>query len=815
MWRKVSEHLMDTQQNRDKDPSKEKKKKKSRFNMLFTLLFVIVVFALLLQMIGGDSFGGTKEISAMTFYKLLYTCRITRLEVTGPDKIEGEYIKTESDLSGDGGRFGDSSEEGGTGRFVAQLNDGDLHARSPRFSDFLGRTVEDGSPSILLNDLANDQIHINSYYRVIADDFGSVETAAKHADAARLKSEQGAGAPSTLLFIDMIDSQGISRFMRYDFSSGATYSGDDAGLINVLAAIQDKFPDAASRSEQYSVRNEGSLEYNQPNSFLTSLVATLIPWILIIGIFWFFILRQMRASGGGGGVFSFGKSRATLVNKEKTTETFEDVAGIVEAKEEVVEIIEFLRNPGRFSRLGGRIPSGVLLVGPPGTGKTLLAKAIAGEADVPFFSISGSDFVEMFVGVGASRVRDLFRQARESSPCLIFLDEIDAVGRKRGSGLGGGHDEREQTLNAILVEMDGFEKDEGIILLAATNRPDVLDPALLRPGRFDREIIIDLPDLRGREEILKVHCRKIKVGENVDLSIVARGTPTFSGAELAALANEAALIATMKNKDAVHIEDLEEARDKIRWGRQKRSRTMDEEDRLLTAYHESGHALVAHLLPEVEPLHKVTIIPRGMALGATMQLPEKDRYHNRKKELLGNIVVLYAGRIAEQMFCGDISSGAQNDIQRATELARIMVCRLGMSDNLGPVSYDEQQDHVFLGEELVRSRSHAPETMKAIDSEVKLILGDCYKKSEVIIEENRDMVEKITLALMEYETLTGDEVNALMQGEGIESIEETRKAQQEAKSVRPPIPASEAKDLGQENEETDPDDLPAEGEFAY
>jgi len=543
-------------------------------------------------------------------------------------------------------------------------------------------------------------------------------------------------------------------------------------------------------------------------------VATLIPWILIIGLFWFFILRQMKSPGGGGGVLSFGRSRATMVNKEKTNITFKDVAGIEEAKEEVGEIIEFLKNPGRFSRLGGRVPTGVLLVGPPGTGKTLLAKAIAGEADVPFFSISGSDFVEMFVGVGASRVRDLFRQARESSPCMIFLDEIDAVGRKRGSGLGGGHDEREQTLNAILVEMDGFEKDEGVILLAATNRPDVLDPALLRPGRFDREIVIDLPDLTGRKGILKVHAAKVKMAENVDLHTIARGTPGFSGAELAALVNESALIATMKGKAAVELDDMEEARDKVRWGRQKKSRVMDEEDRLITAYHESGHALVAHLLPEVEPLHKVTIIPRGMALGATMQLPEKDRYHHRRKELYGNIVVLYAGRIAEEKFCGDISSGAQNDIQRASEIARVMVCRLGMSDELGPVSYDDRQDHVFLGEELVRSQGHGPETMRKIDASVREILDKCYAKCEKLIDEHGDKIETITRALMEHETLSGNEVAALIEGRTIDDLraeEREAQAQEEANNAKPASvepPADPA-------EEGDADDLPSEGEFAY
>jgi cell division protease FtsH len=460
-----------------------------------------------------------------------------------------------------------------------------------------------------------------------------------------------------------------------------------------------------------------------------------------------------------------------------------------EAKEEVKEIIEFLRNPNRFQRLGGRVPRGVLLVGAPGTGKTLLAKAIAGEAKVPFFSICGSDFVEMFVGVGASRVRDLFKQAKDNSPCIIFLDEVDAVGRRRGSGLGGGHDEREQTLNAILVEMDGFESDEGIIVMAATNRPDVLDPALLRPGRFDRQIMVDLPDLEGRAQIIRVHTRGVKLSPDVDIQVLARGTPSFSGAEIEAMVNEAAIIAAMRDKESVGMEELEEARDKVRWGRQKQSRVMEETDRRVTAYHEGGHALVAHLLPEVEPLHKVTIIPRGMALGATMQLPERDRYHLQKKTVLGNIMVLYGGRIAEKVACSDISSGAQNDIERATELARAMVCEWGMSDRLGPVSFNENEQTVFLGREITRNRNHSEATAESIDGEIKRILSECYEKTEALIEENRSSLDVIADALLKYETLSGQEVDRLLKGETLDTIKRAAPARKTASD--PVVPSGE------------------------
>ena len=488
-----------------------------------------------------------------------------------------------------------------------------------------------------------------------------------------------------------------------------------------------------------------------------------VPWIVFLVILYFLFVRQLRAPGAGGNVLSFGRSRARLATHDATRVTFADVAGAEEGKEEVLEIIEFLKSPARFQKLGGRIPRGVMLVGSPGTGKTLLAKAIAGEAGVPFFSICGSDFVEMFVGVGASRVRDMFRQARENSPCILFLDEVDAVGRRRGTGLGGGHDEREQTLNAILVEMDGFDSDEGIIMIAATNRPDVLDPALLRPGRFDREIVMDLPDQKGREEILKVHSRNVRLATGVDLGRVARATPGFSGAELASLVNEAAIIAVMRDDVAVREEHLEEARDKLRWGRQKKSRALTDEDKRITAYHEAGHALIAHVVDDVEPLHKVTIIPRGRALGATIQLPERDRYHYSRREARGNLVLLYAGRIAEEMFCGDVTSGASNDIERATDLARRMVCEWGMSEGIGPINYSDGEETIFLGREVTRTQNHSEATAMRIDEDVRKIVDEAYRTAEKLLKKHRAAIERVARALMEKETLTGEEVAALIE----------------------------------------------------
>jgi len=500
-------------------------------------------------------------------------------------------------------------------------------------------------------------------------------------------------------------------------------------------------------------------------SMFVQLLLTLAPGLLILLVLWFLIARGMRnaAGGGPGGMLgSFGKSRHRVTNKENVQITFADVAGVDEAKEEVGEIVEFLKNPKRFSKLGGRIPRGVLLSGQPGCGKTLLAKAIAGEADVPFFSISGSDFVEMFVGVGASRVRDLFKQAKENAPCIIFLDEIDAVGRRRGGGFSsGGHDEREQTLNAILVEMDGFEANDQVIVIAATNRPDVLDPALTRPGRFDRQVAVPLPDLRGRRQILAVHARKVKIGADVDLERLARGTPMFSGADLAAIINEAAIIATMAEKDSIEMSDLEEARDKVRFGRANRSRKIEEEERVATAYHEAGHALLQVLLKDADPLHKVTIIPRGQAMGATFSLPEKDRYGYSRRHLLATMRVLCGGRIAEEKKTSDISSGASMDIRMATAYARTMVLQWGMSDRLGFVNYGGSDERdMFIPE-----KDYSPETAHVIDQEVRTLIDHAYADARQMIEQNWDKVVAISEALLSVETLSRDDVDRIMAGE--------------------------------------------------
>ena len=496
------------------------------------------------------------------------------------------------------------------------------------------------------------------------------------------------------------------------------------------------------------------------NNALLQIVLGYLPILILAVLIWFFFVRQIKAAGRGA--LSFGKSKARLLSKEKNKTTFKDVAGVEEAKEEVAELVEFLKDPKKFQKLGGRIPKGVLMVGPPGTGKTLLAKAIAGEADAAFFSISGSDFVEMFVGVGASRVRDMFEQARKSTPCLIFIDEIDAVGRARGHGMGGGNDEREQTLNALLVEMDGFDTTEGIIIIAATNRPDVLDPALLRPGRFDRQVTVNLPDVRGREAILKVHAKNVKLEGGVDLSVIARGTPGFSGAELANLLNEAALIAASAGRKAIGMHELEEARDKVRWGRERRSLAMSEEEKRATAWHEAGHALVNVLLQHTHPLHKVTIIPRGRALGVTMSLPKEDVLNMRRKQAVDMITMAMAGRIAEAMVIDDISIGASGDIQQATAIAKSMVMHWGMSEKLGHVLYGEAQEYVFLGRDMMRSKDYSDETAELIDAEVKRFVEDGYNTAKRLIDENRDKLEIIANALLEYETLDGAQVEEIV-----------------------------------------------------
>jgi cell division protease FtsH len=502
------------------------------------------------------------------------------------------------------------------------------------------------------------------------------------------------------------------------------------------------------------------IEAGAPNAMLMSMIWGVAPFIILAVLFWFFFIRQIKAAGRGA--LSFGKSKARMLAKERNKTTFKDVAGVEEAMEEVSELVEFLKDPKKFQRLGGRIPKGVLMIGPPGTGKTLLAKAIAGEADASFFSISGSDFVEMFVGVGASRVRDMFEQARKSTPCLIFIDEIDAVGRSRGHGLGGGNDEREQTLNALLVEMDGFDTQEGIIIIAATNRPDVLDPALLRPGRFDRQVTVNLPDVRGREAILKVHAKNVKLAPNVDLSVIARGTPGYSGAELANLLNEAALLAARTGKKAVEQKELEEARDKVRWGRERRSLAMTDEEKKFTAWHEAGHALVNVVLKHTHPLHKVTIIPRGQALGATMYLPKDDVLSRRRKEMLDTIAVTMAGRIAEQIVSDDISTGAAGDIQQATSMAKAMVMHYGMSDKLGMVLYGEANEYVFLGRDMMRSKEYSEVTAEQIDGEIKRIIDEGYNTAKTIIETYRDKLEIIANALLEFETLDGAQVDEIV-----------------------------------------------------
>ena len=551
-------------------------------------------------------------------------------------------------------------------------------------------------------------------------------------------------------FIELIDSGQISEVTiqgqnisgTYGSTSFKTYTPDDPSLVKML---RDK-----------GIRITAKPDDQSP--LWQSILISWFPMLLLIGV-WIFFMRQMQ--GGGGKAMSFGKSRAKLLNEDQKKVTFKDVAGIDEAKVELEEIINFLKEPKKFTRLGGKIPKGVLLVGAPGTGKTLLAKAIAGEAEVPFFSISGSDFVEMFVGVGASRVRDLFIQGKKNAPCLIFIDEIDAVGRHRGAGLGGGHDEREQTLNQLLVEMDGFESNDGVILLAATNRPDVLDPALLRPGRFDRQVIVPNPDVKGREGILKVHARKVPLAKDVDLMVVSRGTPGFTGADLANLINEASLLAARTEKNEVEMVDLEEAKDKVMMGAERRSLVISPEEKKNTAFHEAGHALVARLLPGTDPIHKVTIIPRGRALGLTQQLPIDERHTYNKDYLINNIIVLMGGRAAEEIALNQITTGAGNDIERATKMARKMVCEWGMG-KIGPVSFGKKEEHIFLGREMAQNRDFSEKTALEIDDEIKEIVHDAYVKAHKLVSENRKALNDLSQALLEKESLNGIEVDKII-----------------------------------------------------
>jgi len=541
---------------------------------------------------------------------------------------------------------------------------------------------------------------------------------------------------------------------------------------------------------KYGVKIKAKRE--EEPSLLMNIFVSWFPMLLLIGV-WIFFMRQMQG-GGRGGAFSFGKSRARMIDESNNNITFADVAGCEEAKEEVAELVDFLRDPAKFQKLGGRIPKGVLMVGNPGTGKTLLARAIAGEAKVPFFSISGSDFVEMFVGVGAARVRDMFDQAKKHAPCIVFIDEIDAVGRQRGAGLGGGNDEREQTLNQLLVEMDGFEGTTGVIVIAATNRPDVLDPALLRPGRFDRQVVVPLPDIRGREQILLVHMRKVPVAPDVKAEIIARGTPGFSGADLANLVNEAALFAARKNKRLVDMDDFERAKDKIVMGAERRSMVMPEEERRNTAFHESGHAVVAKLLPKTDPVHKVTIIPRGRALGVTMQLPEQDRYSMDRERLLSTITVLFGGRIAEEVFMGQMTTGASNDFERATALARSMVTQWGMSDAMGPMVYGENEGEVFLGRSITTHKNVSEVTMQKVDAEIRKIIDEQYGLAKKLILDNRDKVEAMAKALLELETIDAEQIQDIMDGRPPRPPKPTQAPQQPPQAGAPgaaePAPVS-------------------------
>ena len=528
-----------------------------------------------------------------------------------------------------------------------------------------------------------------------------------------------------------------------------TYSPDDSGLVGDLLEYNVKIETGPSKKR----------------SILLDILISWFPMLLLIGV-WIFFMRQMQGGGGTRGAMSFGKSKARLMGEDQIKVTFADVAGVEEAKEEVSELVEFLRDPGKFQKLGGKIPRGVLMVGSPGTGKTLLAKAIAGEAKVPFFTISGSDFVEMFVGVGASRVRDMFAQAKKHAPCIIFIDEIDAVGRHRGAGLGGGHDEREQTLNQLLVEMDGFDGNEGVIVIAATNRPDVLDPALLRPGRFDRQVTVPLPDLRGREQILKVHMRKVPLGKDVRPDLIARGTPGFSGADLANLVNEAALFAARANKRNVEMDEFERAKDKIIMGAERKSMVMSEDEKKLTAYHEAGHAIVGRLVPEHDPVYKVTIIPRGRALGVTMFLPEEDRYSHSKQRLESQISSLFGGRLAEELIFGveAVTTGASNDIERATEIARGMVTKWGLSEKMGPLAYSEEDGEVFLGHSVTQRKTVSDETAHLIDEEVRKIIDDNYVRAKNLLVENIEKLHAMAKALIKYETISSDQIDDIMEG---------------------------------------------------
>jgi len=579
----------------------------------------------------------------------------------------------------------------------------------------------------------------------------------------------------------------------------STYAPEDPDLVQTLM----------SKNVQVTAKP------TDDSPWYITLLVSWFPMLLLIGV-WIFFMRQMQGGGGGGKAFSFGRSKAKMFTEENTKVTFADVAGVDEAKEELTEVVEFLSNPKKFTRLGGRIPKGVLLVGPPGTGKTLLSRAVAGEAGVPFFSISGSDFVEMFVGVGASRVRDLFVQGKKNAPCLIFIDELDAVGRQRGAGLGGGHDEREQTLNQLLVEMDGFESNEGVILIAATNRPDVLDPALLRPGRFDRQVVVPNPDLNGRKSILKVYSHKVALSKEVDMDVIARGTPGFSGADLENLVNEAALIAAKKDKDHVDMADLEEAKDKVMMGKERRSVILSEEEKKTTAYHEGGHALVANLLPKADPVHKVSIIPRGQALGVTMQLPLDDRHNYSKDYLESTLAVMMGGRVAELLFLQQMTTGAGNDLERASKVARKMVCEWGMSETFGSMALSDNGNEVFLGRELVQHKQYSEETARLIDAEVRKILQEAFNKAKKLLEDNTEVVHRLAAALLERETISGSDLTKIMNNEDLPPYEPPQDRKTSQQTATEPLEGEENDQQADDSADHNQDDVVRdEPEFSF
>ncbi|MFT7484484.1 MAG: cell division protease FtsH [Candidatus Paceibacteria bacterium] len=734
-----------------KMPDKEKQPRNRSYGSFLLFLSILVV---ILFVVGRSSFPNQKDLTQDEYLAMLYTGRVQQQEIKGTNRIagrlsNGEFFVTRfTDLASHEKNFQQLKaipryEKVTEARFRQAVTDGDYapqllrliteYKEAPQTKDApettpVAKSLRDYSSQIFVEVIAR------------ADQSDSPLSLGNEAPLPRPKS-------SGPMWLEIRNTDDVAVLMTD---------------MKALGAQIDR--------HYFDITSDRGTTWTDSSSLLSTALFVYGPWLVILFIV-FYAMRQMRGQGGAGGVMSFGRSRAQLYTKENNTNvTFNDVAGAEEAKEEVEEVVEFLKNPGRFTRIGGRIPRGILLVGQPGCGKTLLAKAIAGEAEVPFFSISGSDFVEMFVGVGASRVRDLFKQARENSPSIIFLDEIDAVGRRRGSGMGGGHDEREQTLNAILVEMDGFGTDEGIIIIAATNRPDVLDPALLRPGRFDRSVTIELPDMVGREAILKVHLGNVKAGKDIDMAVLAKSTPGYSGADLAATVNEAAIGAVLNGKDEVAMEHLEEARDKVRYGRERKSRKLLEADRSITAYHESGHALVAAEIECVDPPHKVTIVPRGRALGATMMLPTEESYHMQKRRMVGQLAVLFGGRAAEEVFCGDISAGASDDIKRATELARAMVTELGMSEVVGPINYAERQGSDFLGTELGASRWHSEETSRQIDEEVQKFLRDAYARALDIVNSGKSKVENLTQALLRYETLNVVEIEQIFSGTSLEDL---------------------------------------------